>query len=141
MLELAQAALRWRPEDPNEAFFRWKHLDNPAGSSPMWVASTGDRLVGLPDLPAVALRRGRRRAAAHAVRAVDTATHPDFQGRGIFSRLTLGALDELRDEGVDFVFNTPNDQSRPGYLKMGWQVRRPGPDLRASPRSAVGRAP
>jgi hypothetical protein len=54
--------------------------------------------------------------------AGDTATHPDFRGRGIFSRLTLGALDELRDEGVDFVFNTPNDQSRPGYLKMQWQV-------------------
>ncbi len=23
-------------------------------------------------------------------------------------------------DGVDVVFNTPNDQSRPGYLKMGW---------------------
>jgi hypothetical protein len=23
---------------------------------------------------------------------------------------------------VAFVFNTPNDQSRPGYLKMGWRV-------------------
>ena len=57
----------------------------------------------------------------HAVRAVDTATHPDYQGRGIFTRLTLHALDELRHE-IDFVFNTPNDQSRPGYLKMGWQV-------------------
>jgi GNAT superfamily N-acetyltransferase len=57
----------------------------------------------------------------NAVRAVDTATHPDWQGRGIFSRLTLGALDDLRDDGVDCVFNTPNDKSRPGYLKMGWQ--------------------
>lgn len=55
-----------------------------------------------------------------AVRAVDTATHPDWQGSGIFTRLTLGALDELRDDGLDVVFNTPNDQSRPGYLKMGW---------------------
>jgi GNAT superfamily N-acetyltransferase len=57
-----------------------------------------------------------------AVRAVDTATHPDYQGRGIFTRLTLHALDELATEGIEFVFNTPNDQSRPGYLKMGWQV-------------------
>ena len=57
-----------------------------------------------------------------AVRAVDTATDPDYQGRGLFTRLTLQAIDELRAEGVDFVFNTPNDQSRPGYLKMGWQV-------------------
>ncbi len=55
------------------------------------------------------------------MRAVDTATHPDAQGRGVFSRLTLGALDELRDEGVSFVFNTPNERSRPGYLKMGWR--------------------
>ena len=55
------------------------------------------------------------------MRAVDTATHPDYQGRGIFSRLTLHAIDELRADGVAFVFNTPNDQSRPGYLKMGWQ--------------------
>jgi hypothetical protein len=34
----------------------------------------------------------------------------------------LHALDELAAEGIEFVFNTPNDQSRPGYLKMGWQV-------------------
>ena len=32
--------------------------------------------------------------------AVDTATHPDHQGRGIFSALTRHALDELRDDGV-----------------------------------------
>jgi GNAT superfamily N-acetyltransferase len=47
---------------------------------------------------------------------------PDYQGRGIFTRLTLHAIDELAREGVAFVFNTPNDQSRPGYLKMGWEV-------------------
>ena len=33
---------------------------------------------------------------------------------------TLAAIDELRAESVAFVFNTPNDKSRPGYLKMGW---------------------
>lgn len=33
----------------------------------------------------------------------------------------MSALDDLRDAGVDRVFNTPNDKSRPGYLKMGWQ--------------------
>ena len=55
-----------------------------------------------------------------AVRAVDTATHPDFQGRGVFRTLTLAAVEAMTAEGVDFVFNTPNDKSRPGYLKMGW---------------------
>ena len=72
---------------------------------------------------------GRPRSA---VRAVDTATHPDHQGRGIFRRLTLGAVDELQADGVDFVFNTPNDQSRPGYLKMGWQAVGRVPDRGAA---------
>ncbi len=118
---LAQAALGWAPDDPNEAFFRWKHLENPAGISPMWVAVDRGRLVGVR----VFLRwrfDTSSGGSAQAVRAVDTATHPEAQGRGIFSRLTTAALDELGHEGVDFVFNTPNDQSRPGYLKMGWQV-------------------
>jgi hypothetical protein len=56
-----------------------------------------------------------------AVRAVDTATHPSHQGKGLFTALTLHALDACRADGVDLVFNTPNEQSRPGYLKMGWR--------------------
>jgi GNAT superfamily N-acetyltransferase len=121
ILELAQASLGWNPGGPNGAFFRWKHLDNPAGASPMWVASIRGQVVGLRTF----LRWNFRRtdgSIARAVRAVDTATHPDHQGRGIFSRLTSGALDELGDDGVDFVFNTPNAQSRPGYVRMGWNV-------------------
>ena len=121
IVALCQAALGWDPADPNEAFFRWKHLENPAGPSPMWVATDQGRLVGVRVFLRWRFVSGAGREL-DAVRAVDTATHPDAQGRGVFSRLTRHALDELRDEGVDFVFNTPNDQSRPGYLKMGWQV-------------------
>jgi GNAT superfamily N-acetyltransferase len=121
IVELARTALGWAPDDPNEAFFRWKHLDNPAGPSPMWVAVDQGHLVGVR----VFLRWrfvGPDGRVVQAVRAVDTATHPDAQGRGIFTALTLTAIDELADEGIDLVFNTPNDQSRPGYLKMGWEV-------------------
>jgi GNAT superfamily N-acetyltransferase len=121
VVELCRETLRWDPTAPNEAFFSWKHDDNPFGASPMWVALDGDRIVGLRAF----LRWRFRRASgevAEAVRAVDTATHPSAQGRGIFTRLTLGALEELAEDGVDFIFNTPNDQSRPGYLKMGWSV-------------------
>ena len=87
----------------------------------MWVAEDDHGLVGVR----VFLRwrfTTPTGATAQAVRAVDTATHPRAQGRGIFTRLTRAAVQELSTEGVDFVFNTPNDQSRPGYLKMGWQV-------------------
>jgi GNAT superfamily N-acetyltransferase len=121
IIELCRRSLGWKADDPNEAFFAWKHDENPFGQSPAWVAEddTGT-LVGLRTFLRWRFRRPDGTTLS-AVRAVDTATHPDWQGRGIFSRLTLSALDDLRDEGVDCVFNTPNDKSRPGYLKMGWQ--------------------
>ena len=121
IIELCRQALGWQADDPNEAFFTWKHDENPFGQSPAWVAEDDEgTLVGLRTFLRWRFRRPDG-TTIKAVRAVDTATHPDWQGRGIFSRLTLSALDDLQDEGVDCVFNTPNDKSRPGYLKMGWQ--------------------
>lgn len=118
VLGLLRASLGQETEH-HEAFFRWKHLANPFGPSPSWVATDDDRIVGFRTFLRWEFDAGDR--VVKAVRAVDTATHPEYQGRGIFRALTLRALDELRTEGVAFVFNTPNDQSRPGYLKMGWQ--------------------
>ena len=121
IIELCRTSLGWKAGDPNEAFFQWKHDDNPFGPSPTWVAEDDNgTMVGLRTFLCWRFRRPDG-TTMNGVRAVDTATHPDWQGRKIFSRLTLGALDDLRDDGVDCVFNTPNDKSRPGYLKMGWQ--------------------
>lgn len=101
-------------------FFAWKHQDNPFGSSPGLVAVHEGRVVGVR-----LFLRWRLEAAGEpvlAVRAVDTATDPQFQGRGIFRRLTLELLEQLDAAGeAHLVFNTPNTNSRPGYLKMGWQ--------------------
>ena len=119
VLELLDAALGGGPAGRRPAaFFRWKHLDNPFGRSYLLVADDGERLVGLRAFLRWQLEAGG--AGIHAVRAVDTATHPDVQRTGLFSRLTRAALDELAGE-ADLVFNTPNDKSRPGYLKLGWQ--------------------
>jgi len=120
IVRLAGAALGWRPGDPNDALFRWKHLENPFGRSAMWVAEADDGLIGFRAYMRWSFVEPGG-AVLRAARAVDTATHPDHQGRGIFSKLTMHGLDGLRDEGVAFVFNTPNDQSRPGYLKLGWR--------------------
>lgn len=120
VIELCRASLGWVEGDPNEAFFSWKHDDNPFGTSPAWVAQAEDgTIAGLRVFLRWRFRDPSGRTLS-AVRAVDTATHPDWQGKGIFTKLTLGAIPDLRDDGVDLVFNTPNDKSRPGYLKMGW---------------------
>ena len=120
ILDLLRRALGWRETDPDVDLFHWKHVANRFGPSPQWVAEDANRVVGFRTFMRWEFLDSGR--LVRAVRAVDTATDPAYQGRGIFTQLTTRALAELADEGVDVVFNTPNDQSRPGYLKMGWQV-------------------
>lgn len=108
------------PPDLAPQLWRWKHLQNPFGAAPAWVAVDGDRVVAVR--PFLSWEFERNGQVVRAVRAVDTATHPDYRGRGLFRTLTERALADLEADGVAFVFNTPNDQSRPGYLKMGWQT-------------------
>jgi GNAT superfamily N-acetyltransferase len=102
-----------------EHYWHWKHVANPFGTSPVLLAFEGSELVGVRAFMRWTwIEHGRVR---HAVRAVDTATHPAYQGKGIFKQLTMGLVHQCRDEQVEFVFNTPNSQSKPGYLKMGWK--------------------
>jgi GNAT superfamily N-acetyltransferase len=99
-------------------YWEWKHVVNPFGQSPCLLAVVDGEIVGLR-----AFMRWRWQSGRHAVptvRAVDTATHKDWRGKGIFRDLTLALVERMTAEGVGFVFNTPNSQSRPGYLKMGW---------------------
>ena len=120
ILELLAGTLGRENSALEAEFFRWKHTRNPFGSSRSWVALVGGEVVGFRTF--LRWEFVHDGATVGAVRAVDTATRADQQGKGIFTRLTQRALEALEDEGVALVFNTPNDQSRPGYLKMGWQV-------------------
>lgn len=133
VLALLAASLGKTVDDRYRAFFHWKHLENPFGRSFMWVGEVDGRLAGFRSF----LRWRFIDPAGdpvEAVRAVDTATHPDSRGMGIFQKLTLHGLDEMKPEGIQFVFNTPNEQSRPGYLKMGWRVEGRVP-VKVRPRS------
>jgi GNAT superfamily N-acetyltransferase len=120
VLELLRGALGGGPggERPPE-YFRWKHLENPFGRSFMTVAERRSEIIGFRSLMRWRFAMGGE--TIEAVRPVDTATHPEHRGRGVFQTLTLAALDALRGE-VDLVFNTPNPDSLRGYLKMGWRV-------------------
>ena len=131
-IELLRETMGWERGERTEDFFRWKHLRSPFGESPGWIATdkSGD---------VIALRIFMRwtfvgeKGAIGAVRAVDTATRPDQQGKGWFRKLTLHGIEELTSNGTAFVFNTPNTESWPGYQKMGWRA---GPSLSMGVRVA-----
>jgi GNAT superfamily N-acetyltransferase len=128
--------LRRTPE-----LFGWKHFDNPFGPSIAVLAEADDRIVGLRAFMRWDLV-SRDGTTVRCVRAVDTATHPDYQRRGIFRRLTEEALELAVAKDVDLVFNTPNEKSGAGYLSMGWKEVGPvGVMARPSPRLVTDRRP
>jgi N-acetylglutamate synthase-like GNAT family acetyltransferase len=109
------ALLKRTPE-----LWAWKHVINPFGPSIVLLAWFGDRIAGVRALMRwdLVTRDGHQ---VRCVRPVDTATHPDFERRGVFKTLTLEAVDLARDAGIHLIFNTPNPRSGAGYLSMGWQ--------------------
>jgi GNAT superfamily N-acetyltransferase len=121
IVELFSVCLLDEGGSPTADFWRWKHLLNPFGKSPVLLAYSNQQLVGLRAFLRWQWRQHDKVLSAY--RAVDTATHPEFQGQGIFRNLTTQLWNQIQEEDPGcFVYNTPNEKSRPGYLKMGWQV-------------------
>jgi hypothetical protein len=101
------------------AFWNWKHKQNPFGESPCLVADVHGEIVALRTF-----MRWRWRSnddEIQSVRAVDTATHPNWRHKGIFAALTNRLVEKMCRDDVQFIFNTPNAKSRAGYMKLGWQ--------------------
>ncbi len=119
ILDVLKASLGETSSKKTEAVWRYKHLDNPFGESLVLVAFENDSIIGVRALMRWQWQFGKK--VFSTFRAVDTATHPKHQGKGIFKRLTLRAIEIAQERDETFIFNTPNTQSLPGYLKMGWE--------------------
>jgi predicted N-acetyltransferase YhbS len=119
ILEVLKSSLGETSSKKTEEVWRYKHVDNLFGKSLVLVAVENDEIIGLRALMRWKWQLGKK--VFSAFRAVDTATHPDHQGKGIFKKLNLRAIEIAEEQNDDFIFNTPNTQSLPGYLKMGWK--------------------
>lgn len=119
ILNVLKASLGEVSSHKTAKIWRFKHVDNPFGKSLVLLALEEGRIVGVRAFMRWKWQMGNN--VYSAFRAVDTATHPDYQGKGIFKKLTLKAIDIAKKSGDHFVFNTPNSNSKPGYLKMGWE--------------------
>ena len=105
-------------------WFGWKHRDGPWGPSLGWVGLDSVGILGVRLLLPWRFRGGE--SSFLAFRPCDTVTVPRARSRGVFRVLTEHAIRELEGR-CDLFFNTPNESSRPGYLKMGfteWTVVR-----------------
>ena len=102
----------------DEGWFEWKHTGGPWGASPGWVAVDESGVVGVRLFLPWAFQAADSRSL-EALRPCDTATAPRARERGVFTSLTRTALESTSNR-CDLFYNTPNEQSRGGYFKMGF---------------------
>ena len=117
--------------DPNftEKFFLWKHLHNPFGKSFGLIAEENGEIVGLRMFMFWEFYNIKEERTLKAIRPVDTVVSSNYRGRGLFKKLTLKGIESCMGD-FDLIFNTPNDNSLPGYLKMGWNLSVKAPKLK-----------
>jgi len=118
IISLLKSSLGEKLLPKTEEYFIWKHFKNPFGPSKILLAKEKNKIIGIRAF--MYWKWIKKNQQVLSVRAVDTATSPEYQGKGIFKTLTMQAVKECSEEGVELVFNSPNPISMKGYLKMGW---------------------
>jgi len=108
-------------DDRDEEWFDWKYRQNPyVDHVPMLVATDDSgRIIGARPFLALPLAiEGRRELA---LQPCDTMVHPDHRRQGLFTRMTERAIERYADHEAALFFNFPNEHSRAGYEKVGWE--------------------
>jgi GNAT superfamily N-acetyltransferase len=93
----------------------WRYRDNPAGQVVGADAWDGDRLAAhYAVCPLEARIDGE---CVRGLLSLNTATHPDYQGRGLFTKLAETAYGLGAQAGYGFVIGVANANSTPGFLR------------------------
>lgn len=105
-------------------YLAWLYRDNPDGRAFGFDAREGDQLAAhYVCVPARVRIEGR---PVRVLLSLNTATHPRFQGQGLFTRLATLTYEAAAAAGYDGVYGVANGNSTPGFVrKLGFQLVRP----------------
>ncbi len=105
-------------------YLDWSYRENPVGPAVGRNAWDGGRLAA--HYVTVPLRARLFGHEARGVLSLHTATHPDYQGQGLFTRLAEATYADAAAQGYDFVVGVANASSTPGFVrKLGFQLVSP----------------
>jgi len=102
----------------DDAFWNWKYKNNPFGKSTLTIVEYNKQVVGASNLwPWEFTCRGE---TLQALQPCDSAIHSDYRGRGLFTKTRIESVRIAREQGIDFLFSFPNQNSLNAYLNLGW---------------------
>jgi hypothetical protein len=102
----------------DDTYWKWKYTSNVFGKTELLVAETEGKIVAATALwPWNFTCRGR---IIHAYQACDSVVHPDYRGRGIYSKINQCRINLTIEKKGSFLYTFPNDSSLKGNLNVGW---------------------
>lgn len=106
------------------AYLAWLYRDNPDGTAFGFDAYEGAVLAAhYVCIPAQARIEGQ---VVRVLLSLNTATHPQFQGKGLFTKLASMTYEAAATAGYSGIYGVANGNSTPGFVrKLGFQLVRP----------------
>jgi GNAT superfamily N-acetyltransferase len=105
-------------------YLSWLYAENPAGTAVGYNAfQSGTLAAHYATIPLVAHVNGR---IEKGLLSLNTATHPDHQGRGLFPTIAAKTYERAAELGFGFVIGVANARSTRGFVeKLGFQLVAP----------------
>lgn len=106
----------------NSEFFKWKHnLSGLINKEPFiyLVFNKTGNLIGANSFFKSEFKQGSK--TYNAIQSGDTMVHMDYRGKGIFKKIIKFAMVDLKNYGFDFIFGFANNNSHPGFMKLGFK--------------------
>jgi GNAT superfamily N-acetyltransferase len=102
-----------------DRYDNWRYLNSVGSMCPVTLAVDGENLAGAYTVWPIKIRLGDR--VVSGAQSVDTMTHPNYRGQGIFTKLAEACYEIAAAQGVEVLYSFPNPLSYPGFIKrLGW---------------------
>ena len=109
----------------SKKYLEWQYLDNPNGLVVSFNAFTENgELVGhYAAIPIQMIIEGEKKKG---LLSLNTATHPNHQGKGLFTKLAIQTFQYAKQNGFEFVIGVANANSTHGFIKkLGFELIAP----------------
>lgn len=103
-------------------WWNWKYMSNPNGffgeEGDIWVAEVDNEIIGHYAIMPEKLKVNSK--ITRVAQSIDTATHPDYRRRGLFTSLAKKVYNDAMDR-YPFIYGFPSEMAYKGFIKLGWR--------------------
>jgi len=120
ILELVRAVHGNSYLEIDDAYFRWRYLNDTPFRASVMLAEYDGRPIGIQPIAIFDWQWGS--AVLKGAMYTGVLTHPDHRRRGVFRSLIDSSNAHAAQVGAQFIMTLPNDASLPGFQRFGdWQ--------------------